>query len=69
MRLKKYQIYLCSIFLKRFFLISIVFFCLVIIINFFEEISFSEKYNAEMYYTIFIFNAPSLFSKYFHLYF
>ncbi len=62
MRLKKYQIYLCSIFLKRFFLISIVFFCLVIIINFFEEISFSEKYNAEMYYAIYLsfLNAPSL---------
>ncbi|MDC3000536.1 LptF/LptG family permease [Candidatus Pelagibacter sp.] len=62
MRLKKYQIYLCSIFLKRFFLISIVFFCLVIIINFFEEISFSEKYNAEIYYAIYLsfLNAPSL---------
>ena len=62
MRLKKYQIYLCSIFLKRFFLIFFVFFCLVIIINFFEEISFSEKYNAEMYYAIYLsfLNAPSL---------
>ena len=62
MRLKKYQTYLYSKFIKKFLIISFVFFCLVIIINFFEEISFSEKYNAEIYYAIYLsfLNAPSL---------
>lgn len=62
MILKKYQIYLCSLFIKKFIIVSIVFFCLVIIVNFFEEINFSEKYNAEIYYAIYLsfLNAPSL---------
>ena len=62
MRLKKYQTYLYSKFIKKFLIISFVFFCLVIIINFFEEISFSEKHNAEIYYAIYLsfLNAPSL---------
>ena len=62
MILKKYQIYLFSLFLKKFIISSIIFFCLVIIINFFEEIRFAEKYNAEFYFSIYlsILNAPSL---------
>ena len=63
MILKKYQSYIYSLFLKKFFLIiSFIFFCLVIIINFFEEIRFSEKYNTEIYYSIYLsfLNAPSL---------
>ena len=62
MRLKKYQTYLYSKFIKKFLIIIFVFFCLVIIINFFEEISFSEKHNAEIYYAIYLsfLNAPSL---------
>ena len=62
MKLKKYQTYLYSIFIKKFMVISLVFFCLVVIINFFEEISFSEKHNAEIYYAVYLsfLNAPSL---------
>ena len=47
MTLKKYHIYLARLFVSKFIKISIVFFCTVILINFFEEIRFSEKYNIE----------------------
>ena len=62
MILKKYQSYIYSIFLKQFVLISFVFFCLIIIINFFEEIKFSERNNIDIYYSIYLslLNAPSL---------
>ena len=62
MIIKKYQAYIYSLFIKKFFLITLIFFCLVIIVNFFEEIRFSEKYNTEIYYSIYlsILNAPSL---------
>ncbi len=62
MKLKKYQSYLYYKFLNKFMIISIIFFCLVIIINFFEEINFSEKYNTKIYYAVYlsILNAPSL---------
>ena len=62
MSLKKYQYYLYTSFLKKFITVSLVFFCLIIIINFFEEIRFSEKYNTEIYYTVYLsfLNAPSL---------
>ncbi len=62
MILKKYQNYIFSLFIKKFILISLIFFCIVIIINFFEEIKFSEKYNTDIYYTVYLsfLNAPSL---------
>ncbi|MDC2974160.1 LptF/LptG family permease [Candidatus Pelagibacter sp.] len=62
MILKKYQFYLYFQFIKKFIYTSIIFFCLVIIVNFFEEVRFSEKYNAEIYYTFYLslLNAPSL---------
>ena len=62
MKIKKYHSYLYFKFLNKFAVISFVFFCLVIIINFFEELSFSEKHNAEIYYALYlsILNAPSL---------
>ena len=62
MILKKYQSYLYSIFLKNFFLISFVFFCLVIIVNFFEEIRFAEKNNIDILYSVYLslLNTPSL---------
>ena len=62
MKLKKYQKYIYAEFLKNFVLISFIFFCIVVIINIFEEIKFSEKYNTEIYYSIYlsIINAPSL---------
>ena len=62
MMLKKYQLYLGSLFLEKFIKISLIFFCVVILINFFEEVRFSEKYNTELILTIYlsILNAPSL---------
>ena len=62
MRLKKYQSYLFSLFIKNFLLIVAIFFCLIIIVNFFEEIRFSEKYNIEIIYSIYLslLNVPSL---------
>ena len=62
MILKKYQTYLGKLFVEKFVKISLIFFCVVILINFFEEIRFSEKYNTDLYYTIYlsILNAPSL---------
>tara|TARA_B100001027_G_C16265339_1_gene331691 strand:+ start:292 stop:1374 length:1083 start_codon:yes stop_codon:yes gene_type:complete len=62
MKLKKYQKYIYAEFLKNFISISFIFFCIVVIINIFEEIRFTEKYNADIYYSIYlsIINAPSL---------
>ena len=62
MTLKKYQTYIYSVFLKKFLLTSLIFLCTIVIINFFEEIRFFEKYNTEMYHTIYLsfMNAPSL---------
>ena len=62
MKLKKYQNYLYLLFLKNFITISFIFFCIVIIINIFEEIRFAEKHNTDVYYIIYlsILNAPSL---------
>ena len=60
--IKKYQSYIYSLFAKNFLFITIIFFCLVIIVNFFEEIKFSEKNNIDIYYSIYLslLNAPSL---------
>ena len=62
MKLKKYQSYIFLSFLKKFVITSFIFFCIVIIINIFEEIRFTEKYNTETYYSIYLslLNAPSL---------
>ena len=62
MTFKKYHTYLARLFVSKFIKISIVFLCTVILINFFEEIRFSEKYNIEIYYVFYLslLNAPSL---------
>ena len=62
MNLKSYQKYIFLFFIKYFFIVSAIFFCIVVIINIFEEIKFSEKYNTEIYYSIYLslINAPSL---------
>ena len=62
MTLKKYHYYIYSQFIKSFLLISLVFFSIVIIVNFFEEIRFAEKHNTETYFTIYLsfLNAPTL---------
>ena len=60
--LKKYQIYIYSQFIKTFLITTFIFFCIIIIVNFFDEIRFAEKYNAEIYFIIYLslLNAPSL---------
>lgn len=62
MKLKKYQSYIYSSFIKKFFITSFIFFCIVVIINILEEIKFTEKYNTDTYYTFYlsILNAPTL---------
>ena len=62
MKLKEYQKYLYLVFLKNFIVISLVFFCIIVIVNIFEEIRFAEKYNVDISYTLYlsILNAPSL---------
>ena len=62
MRLKKYQNYISLYFIKTFLIVSFIFFCITIIINIFEEIRFAEKYNAEMFFSIYLslLNAPTL---------
>ncbi len=62
MTLKKYQSYLAKLFINKFIKTSLVFFCVVILINFFEEIRFSEKHSIEIYNVFYlsILNAPSL---------
>ena len=58
--LKKYQIYIYSQFIKTFLITTFIFFCIIIIVNFFDEIRFAEKYNAEIYFIIYLslLNAP-----------
>ena len=62
MKLKKYQKYLYLLFIKKFLLISFIFLSIVILINIFEEIRFSEKYNIVISYTVYLslLNAPSM---------
>ena len=62
MIIKKYQSYMGKLFINKFLKVSVVFFCVVIIVNFFEEVRFSEKYEIDIYYVIYlsILNAPSL---------
>ena len=60
--LKKYQLYLATIFLKKLFYISIIFLCLAFIINFFEEIKFLENFDVNIKYPLLLtfLNSPSL---------
>tara|TARA_Y100000816_G_C26099640_1_gene582521 strand:- start:761 stop:1843 length:1083 start_codon:yes stop_codon:yes gene_type:complete len=62
MIIKIYQKYIYSNFIRNFIYLNFIFFCIVVIINFFEELRFSEKYNTEIYFTIYLsfINAPSL---------
>ncbi len=62
MKLKKYQFYIYSLFFRNFLKISFIFFCTIVIINIFEEIKFSEKYETDILYSVYlsVLNAPSL---------
>ena len=60
--LKKYQIYIASIFLKNLFYISLIFLGLTFILNFFEELKFFESYDVGIRYPILLtfLNSPSI---------
>ena len=62
MKLKKYHSYIYLLFIKNFLKISFIFFCTVVIINILEEIKFSEKYETDALFSVYlsILNAPSL---------
>ena len=42
MILKKYQIYIASVFIKYILLISLIFLCLAFLLNFLEELKYFE---------------------------
>ncbi len=60
--MKKYQIYIASVFFKYIFLISVVFLCLSFLLNFFEELKYFEEYNVSINYPIILtlLNSPSI---------
>ena len=60
--LKKYQIYIASIFLKNLIYISLIFLGLTFILNFFEELKFFESYDVGIRYPILLtfLNSPSI---------
>ena len=60
--LKKYQIYIASIFFKNLFYISLIFLGLTFILNFFEELKFFESYDVGIRYPILLtfLNSPSI---------
>ena len=60
--IKKYQIYLIKQFLKNFLVISLIFFAISFILNFFEELKFFDNYNVGIKYPVFLtfLNSPSI---------
>ena len=60
--LKKYQLYISTIFIKNLFLISLIFLGLSFILNFFEELKFFENYDVGIRYPILLtlLNSPSI---------
>ena len=62
MILKRYQIYISTVFLKNLLNISLIFLCLAFIINFFEEIKYFENYNVGIHYPLILtlLNSPSI---------
>ena len=71
MILKRYQIYISTVFLKNLLNISLIFLCLAFIINFFEEIKYFENYNVGIHYPLILtlLNSPSILFELFHLFF
>ena len=51
--LKTYEKYLIKNFLSKFFIISIIFFCLIIILSIFEEISFFKDIETNFFFPTF----------------
>ncbi len=62
MTIKKYHLYLFKVFLQKIFIVSFVFFCVGIIVNFFEEIKFFNSYQVGLYYPLILtfLNTPIL---------
>ena len=62
MILKKYHNYIFWVYFKNFLGICLIFTCIGFIINLFEEIKFFEKYDADIFYPIYLslLNVPSL---------
>jgi len=60
--MKKYQIYIATVFFKYIFLISVVFLCLSFLLNFFEELKYFEEYNVSIKYPVILtlLNSPSI---------
>ena len=69
--LKKYQLYIATIFIKNLFLISLIFLGLSFILNFFEELKFFENYDVGiniLYYLLFLIH-HLYYLNFFHLFF
>lgn len=62
MTIKKYQFYLSKIFMQKILIVSFVFFCIGVIINFFEEVKFFNSYEVSLYFPLFLtfLNTPIL---------
>tara|TARA_B100000085_G_scaffold180888_1_gene165098 strand:- start:465 stop:1544 length:1080 start_codon:yes stop_codon:yes gene_type:complete len=60
--LKKYQLYISTLFIKNLFFISLVFLGLSFILNFFEELKFFENYDVGIKYPLLLtlLNSPSI---------
>ena len=69
--IKKYQIYLIKQFLKNILVISLIFFAISFILNFFEELKFFDNYDVGIKYPVFLtfLNSPSILFELFHLFF
>ena len=63
--------YLIKLYLKNFFIVTLIFASLVFVLNVLEEVSFFNTLNLGLYYPLlFTFlNVPSIILKYFLLYF
>jgi len=62
MIIKKYQRYLITTYLNHFIIISLLFLCLGLILNLFEELKFFDDHNNSSYYPFFLslLNSPSV---------
>ena len=63
--IKTYKKYLITLFAKKILTISLIFFCLVLILSIFEEISFFKELNVSIFSSLFLItllNGPSTLS-------
>ena len=59
--IKKFELYLVKLFLKKIFYIFLIFFALIFILNLFEEITFFSNLEVKLFFPIFvsILNVPA----------